>query len=69
MFPISDDNPTHITPVVTWTVIGLCVLVFLWQFSLDTKAGHLAALSYGMIPARVFGLARLPEDLAPYPPF
>ena len=69
MFPISDDNPTRITPVVTWTLIGLCVVVFIWQFSLGTREGHLAALSYGMIPARVFGLARLPEDLAHIPPF
>ena len=32
MIPVHDDNPTHITPWVTWILIGACVLVFLWQW-------------------------------------
>jgi membrane associated rhomboid family serine protease len=38
MIPISDDNPARLTPVVTFTIIGLCVLVFLWELSLGSKA-------------------------------
>jgi membrane associated rhomboid family serine protease len=47
MIPISDDNPVRITPYVTWTLIGLCVLVFLWELTLDSKAsGTLAVLGF-----------------------
>ena len=34
MIPISDDNPTRITPVVTWLIVAACVAVFLWEISL-----------------------------------
>jgi membrane associated rhomboid family serine protease len=65
MFPISDDNPRrHLTPYVSWTLIGINVVVFLWQFSLGTAGGEEAIYSYGMIPARLFGYAELPPELA-----
>jgi membrane associated rhomboid family serine protease len=67
MFPISDDNPRQQTPYVTWTIIGLCVLVFLWQVSLGDEAGQVAVFQYGMIPARVFGEAELRPELATIP--
>jgi membrane associated rhomboid family serine protease len=31
MIPISDDNPVKITPIVTWAIIALCVMVYLWE--------------------------------------
>ncbi|HEX4301155.1 MAG TPA: rhomboid family intramembrane serine protease [Rhizomicrobium sp.] len=34
MIPISDDNPARLRPVVTVTLIVLCVLAFLWELSL-----------------------------------
>ena len=53
MFPLSDDSPRGTaTPIVTWSIIGACVLVFLWQSSLGAKAGEIALYQYGMIPAR-----------------
>ena len=57
MFPLSDDSPRRVTPIVTWFIIGACVLVFLWQSSLGAKAGEITLYQYGMIPARLFGLA------------
>ena len=57
MFPISDDNPRRITPYVTWSLIGACVLVFFWQVSLGQQGGERAVLEFGMIPARLFGYA------------
>ena len=33
MIPISDDNPTRQTPIVTWSILILCVGVFLWELS------------------------------------
>ncbi len=63
MFPISDDNPRQITPVVTWGLIAACVAVFLWQAALGTRAGEVAIYAFGMIPARLFGAAQLPAGL------
>jgi membrane associated rhomboid family serine protease len=68
MFPISDDNPRSQTPIVTWSIIGICVLVFLWQASLGDERGQIAVFEFGMIPARVFGTAELgPEFTAAAP--
>ena len=67
LFPISDDNPRIGTPIVTWSIIGVCVLVFFWQLSLGASAGRVAFYEYGMIPARLFGTADLPADIATIP--
>lgn len=67
MFPIADDNPRQNTPVVTWSLIGICVLVFFWQFSLGANGGQIAALEFGFIPARLFGTATLDPALAEVP--
>jgi membrane associated rhomboid family serine protease len=62
MFPLSDDNPRQSTPIVTWTLIGACILVFLWQLSLGAS-GEAAFYGFGMIPARLFGEAELPANI------
>ena len=67
MFPISDDNPSHIRPYLTWALIGLSVLVFLWQTSLGTQEGEQAIYRLGMIPARLFGIKDLRPELATVP--
>lgn len=51
--PIADDNPTRRTPWVTWTLMGLCIMVFLWQQSLEPVEGRAAVVAYGVIPARL----------------
>jgi membrane associated rhomboid family serine protease len=52
MLPLKDLNPTHSRPYVTWVLIILNTLVFLFQWTLDS-AGELDAffLSYALIPA------------------
>jgi membrane associated rhomboid family serine protease len=67
MFPIADDNPRINTPYVTWSLIGACVAVYVWQFSLGGNAGEIAVYQYGMIPARLFGDATLDPELATVP--
>lgn len=67
MFPISDDNPSRLTPFVTWTLITFCVLVFLVQFSMSTQEVEATIYSFGMIPARIFDTAQLHPDLAVVP--
>lgn len=68
MIPLHDDNPTTVRPVVTVTVIALCVLVFLWQVSLPPRAEFAAVLGYGAIPSVLFGTDRLPPGLETVPP-
>lgn len=67
MFPIADDNPRIDTPYVTWTIIGICVLVFFWQLSLGANGGEIAVYQFGMIPARLFGGAELDPELVAVP--
>lgn len=49
--PLRDDNPSSITSVVSWVLIGACVLVFLWQVSLGPRDGQVAVYALGVIPA------------------
>ena len=65
--PIRDDNPHTTKPVVTWGLIGLCVAVFFWQNGLDGRMAQLAVLSYGIIPADLFGTAHLDPIISPLP--
>jgi membrane associated rhomboid family serine protease len=69
MIPLRDDNPSRVTPVVTFSLIGACVLAFLWQLSLGSGANQRAVYMFGVIPAVLFHHAELPEGLAVIPPF
>ena len=68
MLPIKDNNPTTITPWVTYAIIALNVVVFLFTVSLDPRSAQLVNLQYGAIPAIVFGHADLPPEFSPFPP-
>src|SRR5688572_2907402 len=54
MIPISDDNPSHRRPLVSWTVIATCLLVFIWQIALSERDHELAVLSFAFTPDRLF---------------
>jgi len=66
LLPLYDDNPVGRMPVVTYGLIALCIAVFLWQQGHDADT---VAAQYGMIPALLFGDARLPADIATIPPW
>ena len=67
MIPLKDDNPTSKRPIVTYTLIFLCVVTFLIQLSSDTyKTGQLF-YSYGLIPSVLMGHKQLPIDLYAIP--
>ncbi|MEX1080412.1 MAG: rhomboid family intramembrane serine protease [Halofilum sp. (in: g-proteobacteria)] len=68
MLPLKDDNPTQRIPFISYTVLGLCIAVFLWQVSLGPREGQLAVFALGMIPAVVFGDAVLPAQVEMVPP-
>jgi len=57
MIPIRDYNPTTRQPVVTVLLIAACVLVFLWQMSLDPRAAQVMVHQLGFIPALLFDQA------------
>jgi membrane associated rhomboid family serine protease len=68
VIPVRDENPTRIVPVVTYAILGLVVLAFLWQVSLPARGQKLAVYAFGMIPASLLGEVRLPPELALVPP-
>ena len=54
MFPIRDHNPSGQTPYVTFTLIAINVLVFLWYFtSLTEWDTQRLFMTWGLVPARV----------------
>jgi membrane associated rhomboid family serine protease len=53
MIPISDDNPARLTPVITWALITLCIVAYLWERSLG-KAMDPALNVLGFTPASYF---------------
>jgi len=55
MFPVKDDNPTSITPWVTYGIIILNVLVFGYEMSLSLNEESLINFfdTYGLIPEKI----------------
>jgi len=67
MIPLKDDNPIANRPVVTYFLIGLCVVVFLMQ--LGSQTYRTLILSYGLIPSVLMGHDQLPMDLYAVPAY
>jgi membrane associated rhomboid family serine protease len=57
MIPISDENPTRLTPLVTWGIILACVVTFLWQLSFSESDGEALFFSLGFVPRNLFDSA------------
>src|SRR5262245_39888501 len=55
MIPISDENPTRRTPIVTWTILITCVVVFFWEFSLGDQQAEATIRNLGFTPSEFFG--------------
>ncbi len=67
MIPLKDDNPTSTKPIVTYFIIGSCILIFVAQLSSQAyKTGQLF-YSYGLIPSVLMGHNQLPMDLYAIP--
>ncbi|MCG6872605.1 MAG: rhomboid family intramembrane serine protease, partial [Gammaproteobacteria bacterium] len=63
MFPLHDDNPTTLRPILTVSLIGLCALVFIWQQSLGGSGNQQVIFSLGLIPATLLRDASLAPEL------
>jgi membrane associated rhomboid family serine protease len=55
MIPISDDNPARLTPVITWLIIALCVIAYIWERSLGRDMDA-AIFVLGFVPASLLGV-------------
>jgi hypothetical protein len=53
MFPIRDDQPRYSTPVVTWFLISLNILIFFYQWTLGPRGGERFVQVYGEVPAHL----------------
>jgi len=56
MFPIRDDTPRFSTPYVTWFLIGLNLLIFLFEASLDPASLNALIRQFAVIPAHITAL-------------
>ncbi len=52
--PLFDDNPTNSKPFVSWFIILTCVLIYIWQCTLDDIGAKIILYKYGMIPSVLF---------------
>lgn len=52
MIPLRDNIPSHTTPVVNYTLIGVNILVFLFELSLGTELQKWVHV-FGMVPERI----------------
>ncbi len=56
LFPYKDDNPRILVPYVTYSILALNVLVFLYQtFLMSPVAEQAFTLRFGLIPAHFWG--------------
>ncbi|MGD9764136.1 MAG: rhomboid family intramembrane serine protease [Candidatus Binatia bacterium] len=59
MFPLRDDNPTHIKPVVTFLIIALNVLVWVFIQGMGSEpALSRSVCALGLIPGELLGRIR-----------
>jgi membrane associated rhomboid family serine protease len=68
LIPIRDENPSSRSPFVSWSLIGACIVVYLWQLSLGGERGVWAIHVFGLIPALLTGQASLPPGIEVIPP-
>ena len=55
MFPIDDNNPTRITPVVTYGLIAANVLVFIYELSFPERQLTNFFYQWAVVPAQLTG--------------
>jgi membrane associated rhomboid family serine protease len=53
MMPLQDMNPTRRTPILTWILIAINILVFLWELSLGESGLNAAFQELSVVPANI----------------
>ncbi len=69
MIPISDDNPSRLTPFITWAIILACVFVYGWEVSLGAKGMDAALDILGFTPDALLKPQAAPSQIMGVPPF
>ena len=68
-FPFADENPTNKKPIISWLIIFACSFIFINQIFDPAYITEQTFLSFGMIPAILFGHSELSGHLKIIPPF
>ena len=63
MIPLKDDNPTSSTPIITYFLIGACVVIFLLELSSPNYDSGAIFYSWGFIPASFFHNFEVPSEV------
>ena len=63
MIPLKDDNPTSSTPIITYFLIGVCVVIFLLELSSPNYDSGAIFYSWGFIPASFFHNFEVPSEV------
>jgi membrane associated rhomboid family serine protease len=50
MLPLRDDQPRYSTPFVTWFLIGLNLVIFFFEFTLDPRNLNLVIHQFAVVP-------------------
>jgi membrane associated rhomboid family serine protease len=53
MIPLKDDTPTNTFPLITVVLIGINILVYVYQLTLSSQGLETFLFRYGAIPARL----------------
>jgi membrane associated rhomboid family serine protease len=56
MIPVRDDQPRFSTPYITYFLIGLNLVIFLFEASLSPRGFKVILFQLGMIPANITGV-------------
>ena len=67
-FPFADENPTKNKPLISWSIILVCSIIFLNYVFEQDYTKEMIFLSFGMIPALIFGYSELSDSLNIVPP-
>jgi membrane associated rhomboid family serine protease len=69
MFPINDDNPTRITPYVTFGLIAVNVLIFSYELTLPERGLTQFFYQWAIVPSQFTGaLTGNPQSILPVEP-
>ncbi|HEY1432796.1 MAG TPA: hypothetical protein VGF39_14400 [Stellaceae bacterium] len=64
MFPIANGVPLRYPPVVTWALIAVNCIVFLFQLSLSPSELDAFVDHFALIPARYFDAGRFDSAMS-----
>jgi hypothetical protein len=56
MIPIRDDAPRYSTPFITYFLVALNIVVFLFEVSLQPRVRQILMYQFGFVPANLTGL-------------